>query len=91
MAKKVETHRNTDSIEMWKDTDKQGFKALCEYLPDKHKFKVTVSKDSYKYHQLFRANFEPRFGMDVVDVKESQDLATILAKKIEEDIKNKTS
>lgn len=86
MAKKNKDTENNKPVKMWKDTDAKGFTALCEYLPDKHKFKVTVSKDSYKYHQLFSANFEPKFGMDVVDMKEAQDLATNLAEKIEKEI-----
>jgi len=89
MSKKTKDTENNKPIKMWKDTDAKGFMALCEYLPDKHKFKVTVSKDEYKYHQLFSANFEPKFGMDAVDLKEAHSLATNLAEKIEKEILEK--
>lgn len=71
-------------VPMWDDTDKTGIRAKCEYLSDKHKFKVTVSRDGKSYHELFSAQYEPRFGMDVSDMNESMATAERLAKKIEE-------
>ena len=76
---------SSNIIQMWTDTDVKGITAACEYLSGKGKFKVTVSYKETKFFHLFKANFEPHFGMDVTDMDESQKSAEMLAKKLEKD------
>ena len=80
---KAKSKTSAVPVSMWDDTDKVGIRAKCEYLSDKHKFKVTVSREGKAYHELFSAQYEPRFGMDVSDMNESMVIAERLAKKIE--------
>lgn len=83
MKNKSKVTPSQESIIMWEAEDNLHLKACCEYLPSKHKFKVTVSYGSKKYFELFRANYEPRFGMDITDHNESIKISEELAKKIE--------
>jgi hypothetical protein len=77
----------TSNLEMWRDTDSKGITAICEYITEQSRFKVSVSFKDKTHFQWFSASFEPRFGMDVIDLQESQKIAEQLAQVIEKEFK----
>ena len=90
MGKKQDKNEDQKPVVMWKtsDKDKKGYVALCEYLPEKRKCRVTVSFKEHKFFQLFTPNFEPIFGLDVIDNQEAMKIADLLASKIDELLKS---
>ncbi len=74
-------------ITTWEDTDKKGFHAKCEYDSETRNYTVTVSKDGKELSESFRAGWEPRFGMDVVDIYEALAVAERLAIKLENQLR----
>lgn len=55
---------------LWSSTDKEnpGLVAEADYDGETHKFVVKVTKGEKVLTETFRAEFEPRFGIDVVDM-----------------------
>lgn len=68
-------------ITFWEDTDKLGITAKCEFSNEE--FQVSVHKGNVIEKESFSPNFEPIFGMDVIDMNKSMEVAERLAIKLE--------
>ena len=66
---------------MWTQTDSKGITAEVSY--NCPYYEVKVFKDSDILVETFRALYEPRYGMDIDDKQESQEIAEVLAERLE--------
>lgn len=75
-------------IVMWEGTDALGIKATCLYQPEKMQFKVEVKFKDKTKTETFGQSFTPTFGMDVIDLSRSQEIAEKLAVEMENETAN---
>lgn len=72
-------------MEMWKGIDKKGIEANCRYNSITKMFIIKVGYLNESIEKEFSANFEPIFGMDILDMnmsyKIAEELALIIEKK----------
>lgn len=73
-------------MNMFKDKDSKGIELECNYLASSHEFEVIVKFKTTIKKETFKASFEPRFGMDVVDSNQALVIAEKLAQQIEREL-----
>lgn len=66
---------------MWTQTDSKGITAEVSYSAPYYEVKVFKGLDILV--ETFRALYAPRFGMDIDDKQESQEIAETLAQRLE--------
>jgi len=66
---------------LWSDTA-DGLLAEASYLSESQEYEVTVTMGSGKLSKRFPAAYEPRFGIDVDDMKQICEIAEELSKSL---------
>lgn len=72
-------------MEFWSGTDNKGIKAKCLYDNMTNTYEIVVSYNQIMKSEKFKANYVPLFGMDILDMNISQQIANKLAEEIEKE------
>jgi hypothetical protein len=70
-------------MEFWSGVDNKGISAKCLYDNVTDYFEVIVTYKDIIKKEKFKSNYVPRFGMDILDMSISEQIANKLAEEIE--------